>query len=562
MSPEPDRVIESLTQPGGEFELQRVVHHGIDVMTFAGTVTSLADLPNRFRAYGQAIALTYGQERISYAEFDAAVRRIANALQTELAVQPGQTVGIAMRNLPEWPIIFWASQLVGAVVVPINAWLTGPEILRVVDQADLAVLFVDTERLARVESLMPHPNRPQLVAVRDDASLDGVFRYDDLLNHPAKSPDFERPSWDSPATIMFTSGTTGVPKGVIGTHLNHASTLRSMELRARARSLASPSTGFGRVLLTFPLFHVAGLMTLSASMLAGKSVSLMRRWDLRAALDLIKTERITEFYGPPVVVRELLDAAQTSSESLVSLTFISSGGAATNRTQIDAIRDRFEGRVIPSTGYGLTETTGSVVISAGQDYFDHPEAIGRILPGVEARFTDPDGKPVGIGEVGQIELFGPMVSPGYTDSDATLQAFANGWFQTGDLGFLGADGFVRLTGRMKDVIVRGGENIFPAEVEQVLDSHPDVLESAVYGRPAEEMGEQVSLAVRARPGHVLNIDELLDYARQQLAAYKIPTSVRVWDEPLPRTATGKLMKGALAKPAPGSNEPAREATSN
>jgi acyl-CoA synthetase (AMP-forming)/AMP-acid ligase II len=544
-------VMAELTGPGGEFELVPVAHHGVTVHTFAGAPGSLTEAFGQIRTPGTRDAIIYTDERVSVAELIATTTRLAAALQVRYGVRPGDRICIAMRNYPEWVFWFWAAQLVGAVVVPLNAWSTGPELMAQVDHARPVLLAADRERIDRLAQVYGREiDGTVVVRVRAAAGELTSVPMADLVEHGLTFTPVSPPTGEDTATILYTSGTTGTAKGVIGTHLNHATSLRGVELRARARAIVSGTPDGAnvetRALLTFPFFHIAGMATLYGCVTAGKPMVLMYKWDPREAVRLIERERVNELYGPPVVTRDFLAAAAESTCDLSSLRLASSGGSASNPTQIERLRRDFGGRVVASNAYGLTETTGTVVTQAGPEVFENPGALGRAVPGIEIRIVDDEGRPVPTGADGEIQVFGAMVSPGYLDNPAaTALAFADGWFNTGDLGAVDADGRLRLRGRLKDIIIRGGENIACAEVERAIDGYPDVLESAVVGRPDPAMGEEVTAFVRPHEGVALDIDGLTSHLRGRLAAFKVPSQIIVTTEPLPRTATGKLQKRAL-----------------
>lgn len=546
-------VMAELTGPGGEFALTPTWHHGVRVATFAGAAPSLAEAFARIPP-GPGDALVYGGERTSVAGLVETTTRIAAALQDRFGVGPGDRVAIAMRNYPEWVPAFWAAQLLGAVVVPLNAWSTGPELKAHVDRARPTVIFVDAERLERLEAVGADA---AVVRVRAPAGALPSVPFAELATYPGAVRPAPPPSGEDVATILYTSGTTGEPKGVIGTHLNHANALRGIQLRGAARAAAAgPGTApEPRALVTFPFFHVAGLAMMCACVAASKPMVLMYKWDAGEALRLVEAERVTELYGPPVVVREFVAAAAGSDRDLSSLRLAGSGGSVTTVAQVERVRAGFGGRVHLSNGYGLTETTGTVITQAGPEMFDHPEALGRPVPGVGVRVVDPDGRPLPPGSVGEIQVSGAVVSPGYEgDPDATAAAFVDGWFRTGDTGTVDADGRVVLRGRLKDVVIRGGENVACSEVESAIDAHPGVVESAVLARPDPVMGEEVTAIVRGPDGVDLDVAALTAHLRTRLAGYKVPSEIIVVATPLPRTATGKLLKSALAhhvRGAPG-----------
>ncbi|WKN61379.1 class I adenylate-forming enzyme family protein [Rhodococcus opacus] len=520
-------------------------------------------------AYADDEAILYGDERYTYRQQYQLAYRLAYQLVHRFGVRPGDRVAFAMRNYPEFPLVFWATQLAGAIAVPLNAWLSSHELAVLVDDCEPAVIFADDERLQRLSS---HPHllakARGVVAVR--CQHPGTNAFSDLVADDSNSAEFlaHQPEPDDVATILYTSGTTGRPKGVLGTHRNHVSTILSVRLRAEALRESRDGTDTdgggapqGTTLITFPLFHIAGLTIMTSNTFAGRRVALMYKWDVEDAMRIIAAEQVSELTGPPLVVRQTIEAARTGNYDVSSLTTLGNGGAPAGHKQVRDIVEVFDGRVVPTTGYGLTETTSAVLLNTGAEFVDRPSGIGRLLPTVEIHICDGQGQPVDPGAVGELWVRGPQVAAGYYRLEsATEAAFGDGWFRTGDLVIQSADGFVELVGRLKDVIIRGGENVYCAEVESVLEDHPDVIEAAIVGRPHELLGEEVEAVVRLHSGRDIGGDQLIEFAAARLATFKVPRHVTISPEPLPRNAAGKLMKRELIsatalKPTPSNYQP-------
>jgi long-chain acyl-CoA synthetase len=541
-----------LTAPGGEFEL-RSVDRGDGrppVDLFVRGPASLTEAFDRLRSYGDREALLYEGERTTYAQLVEQAESLAGSLHA-MGVGPGDRVALAMRNFPEWPIAFWGVQLLGAVAVPLNAWSSDRELEEVLLRVGPAAVVADQERLDRLLAVdRAGVAAPHWISVRA-REAPGVVPLEELVSSGSRIPPEVgvRPSPDDHATIVFTSGTTSAPKAVIGTHLNHTAALLSMQLRGRAREVVSGERAGGgkTILVTFPLFHIAGVVAMTGAALAGSRMILMRKWDPELALGIIAQERVAEVYGPAAVAQELVRVAIDRGADLPSLRLIAGGGAMTPPAHVRRVDDHFARRVACSTGYGLTETTSSAITIAAQDFVENPTSIGRPLPGVRARVVGPDGQALPAGEVGELQVSGAIVSPGYLDDPGgTAATFRDGWFGSGDLAVVTDDGRFELRGRSKDVVIRGGENVSCAEVEGVLAEHPDVLEAAVVGRPDDRLGEEVSALVRKREGAHLTAESLTDFLRPRLAHFKVPTEIVVTDRPLARTATGKLHKPTVA----------------
>ncbi len=514
-------------------------------------------LPEAWRAterFGPRLALSFRDERWTYAQAHAAVQRLASHLVIRFGVRQGDRVAIAMRNYPEWILSFWAVQVLGAVVVPLNAWLTAPELTRVLGLARPRLVIVDGERLERLQDRGWCGSA--ILTVRA-----GTTEFTDIGELLGSEPDrpltiTAEPAAGDIATVMFTSGTTGAPKPVAHTHLNHVSTLLSMRLRAAAGVAQRGGTpdvrgcadgAWATVLLAFPLFHVAGLTLLTSNMYAGGHVAVMYKWDAEHALGIIERERVTELSGPPMVIQQLVNAAAGKRRDLSSLRSLGIGGSAASPAEVTRIWETFRGSVTPGTGYGLTETTSAVTALAGEDLLMRPGSVGQALPTVELRTVDAAGRPLPPGEPGEIEVRGPQVAvSGAAALEPALQPQGD-WFATGDIGRIDEDGYLYLVGRIKDVIIRAGENVIAAEVEAVIAEHPAVAEVAVVARRHQDLGEEVVAAVRLHERGAADAAALTAHAAASLAAFKIPAEIVIVGLPLPRSAAGKLDKPAVQR---------------
>lgn len=540
------RSMTELTAPGGSFPLVTRTVNGVDLQVFDRDPRTLRDAFLATRAHGDRTAVVFGDERYTFARQWDIVVALAHRLRSDFQVRPGDRVAIAMRNYPEWIFSFWATQLIGATVVPLNAWLTPPELAVLLADSEPKLVIADQDRIDRVRAAenVAALTRVPMIGVRTSAGSAGVTAYADLVQatEGAEPPDCAV-SPDDMATILYTSGTTGRPKGAIGTHLNHAASLLNKLIRAELGGAARGSTK----LVTYPFFHIAGINTMYSASYSGHLMVLMYKWDIEDALNLIERERVTEMSGAPFVIRTFIEAAVTSGRDLSSLNSIGLGGSAAPAQLISDVYRYFDGQVSPRTGYGLTETTSGVVAIGGKDYVQRPDSVGTPLPTVEVRVVD-DGSAVPDGELGEITFKGPQVVSGYWKSpEATVANFRDGWFHTGDIGRIGPDGFVYVVGRMKDIVIRGGENISCGEVEACLGNHPDVVEVAAFGVPHDALGEELGVVVCLTPASTAGAGELRAFVAQRLAAFKIPAHVHLSRRPLPRTATGKVVKQGLAE---------------
>ena len=512
-------LVDQLTGPGQRFELVRRGPDGTGALVYRHAPRNLRDV--LIGAAGSADGrdyIVYEGRRLSALDHDARCRQLAGYLHDELGVAPGDRVAIAMRNLPEFSIALWAITAIGAVAVPLNAWLSGPELASAMRHSGSSVLVADGERWLR---LRPHAAdlglRRALVtdadAVIDLATTDlasiaadvDVVPLSDVFAGPPVDtfPEVEIEP-DDPATIVYTSGRPAHPKAPCtrtGTTAARSCTI-SYTGRSRTtatRTVVAPTTSRDGTLLTYPLFHIAGLINMFLSMGERSKVVLMRRWDPVQAGTLIIDEHLTRALLVPTTLRTLLDESgeRLAAAPDLALSFVAAGGASVPAELIDRIGELFADRVIPGNGYGLTETTAGCIAGAGEEYLKNPGSIGRPLPGMEIRIVSLDGTEAPVGEAGEIVVRGPSVCDGYWHNDSeTARSFDHGWFHTGDLGRVDENGLYYVVDRIKEVIIRGGENIFCPEVEATLEAHPDVLEAAVFGLPDEKYGEIVAAVVR------------------------------------------------------------------
>ncbi len=538
------------------FQLDERVIRGIPWRVYRNAVPSLRAVFEATVLFGDRDFLVYESERWSYAEHGRIVTGLARRWHDE-GVRKGDRIGIAMRNYPEWAMTFWATQVLGAIAVPLNAWWTGPELAYAIEDSGARHLVADGERIAALADELPGLGFQEVIAVRARQPLPpGVLAWEAVLS--GLDPDAVLPEVDiepeDDATIMYTSGTTGKPKGAIATHRNHATNLRNTELGgAVAMKMAgiTPSNGppasngpQASSLQTFPFFHIGGLSGLYINTAMGTKVSLMYKWDTAEAVELMQKEEVNSGAMVPTLLRRLLDYAEERHIEFPSLGAMASGGAPVPPDLIQRIGRDFDRRVSPGNGYGLTETTSAVVVNSGEEYFRHPDSVGRVVPVEDLRIVDPEsGEDSPTGGVGELWFRGPNVVRGYWNKPAeTAEAFTDGWFHTGDLGYVDGDGFVYVVDRLKDVIIRSGENVYCAEVEAILFEHPAVADVAVIGLPHESWGEEVVAIVERQPGAQVEAGDLQEHVASRVARFKVPTRVVFTVEPLPRTATGKVLK--------------------
>ncbi|MEU5219559.1 class I adenylate-forming enzyme family protein [Streptomyces sp. NPDC020807] len=534
-----ERAVERLTADGGPF----AVAGGVYV---SGPQT-LREFVEVVWGYGDRVFLVAEDATYTYREFFDAACGLARQLVQEYGLRPGDRAVVAMRNLPEWHVAFWAVQLAGLVAVPLNAWWTEDEFAYALDDCSPAVLLVDGERVGRVRAWAVAHRVPGIVFQGHEEEKEGEgFRayVPDLDPYLGPPPVDVLPDHDS--TIIYTSGTTGRPKGAVATHRAQVGAAMNPVYFAASAALARgdvPGTGPTPVsLTTFPFFHVAAFTSFYAVMAAGGTLVMMRKWDAGRALELIREHSVTHYAGVPTTALQLLAAARESGDALESLVLLSTGGAAAPPGIVDAITSAYGERVEPRNGYGLTETCGGVLSNVGAEYRAHPRSAGRPSPVTEVRVDRPDAD-----GVGELWLRGQSLIRGYWgNEEATRAAFSDdGWFRTGDLARVDGEGRVTVVDRLTDMVVRGGENVYCVEVETALHEHPDVLDAAVLGVPHPLLGEEVVAVVRVRDRAGADVEALRAHVGARLAAFKVPSQVVVREDELPRNATGKILKREL-----------------
>ncbi len=545
-----EEAVASLTGPGGSFAIVEAEVRGQPVRVFERTPPSLRALFAAARARGDDTFLVYEDERWSFAEVMERVDALAAGLVQHCGVRPGDRVAIAMRNFPEWVVSFAAITSIGAISVSLNAWWTSEELDYALHDSGSRVVIADAERLERIAPLLGDLDL-QGVAVRSPGPLpEGVRSWDETLVPGAALPEVDvQPDMD--ATILYTSGTTGHPKGAVSTHRAVLSAL----LAFACRSALNTALGAGApkdhphptsFILVVPLFHVTGCVPVMLSCFAvGYKLVMMRKWEPARALELIERERVTQFVGVPTQSWDLLECPDFAERDTSSLVNVGGGGAPAPPELVRRV-DRSFRTARPGIGYGMTETNAYGPGNSGDDYLRKPTSCGRVVPVVQMRVTDDAGRTLGPGEVGELWFRGPNLIRGYWNKpEATAETLVDGWLRSGDIGFIDEEGFVFVQDRAKDMVLRGGENVYCAEVEAAIYEHPDIHEAAVFGVPHDRLGEEVAAAVVPKAGRSLDPEQLRGFLAEHLAPFKIPSRVSVHAEPLPRNPAGKILKRQL-----------------
>lgn len=544
-----------LCVPGSRFEIGTAVVNGRTLRIWSSLPANIAELAKEVRAkYGEREFLVLNEERVTYDGWFRAVATLADHL-VAAGVRPGDRVAIAMRNLPEWPVAFFAAAVCGAIVVPLNAWWTGDELRYAMEQSGSSMFMCDDERLTRLTTGEPaFADRLRVIVAR--SSRPGITSLEAIIGSPSNYtalPDLPLPDVamnpDDHLTIFYTSGTTGRPKGALGTHRNMLSGLRAGDFIAQRAALRRGQPPFelqpSVTLMTIPLFHVTGCAALLMSSFAcGGKVVLMHKWEPVEAMRLIERERVTSAGGVPTIAWQLLDHPLRDQFDLSSLELVPYGGASAAPDLPGLIESELGASA--SNGWGMTETSGTVTGHSAEDYIRRPDSCGPPLPVADLRITDEAGRDVPIGAIGELRAQGPQIVMGYWQNpEATEATFGDGWLHTGDLARLDEEGFCTIVGRSKDVIIRGGENIYTVEVENALFSHPAVTDAAVVALPHDRLGEEPGAMVLIAEGHSVCENDLKLWLRERLAAFKIPVLIRFHDMPLPRNANGKVMKNEV-----------------
>jgi long-chain acyl-CoA synthetase len=552
-----DQAWTELTQAGAPFEIEEVEVRGAVIKTFRHAPPDVRALWLSTAQFADRDYLVYGDERLTYAQSHAQVAAIAAWLARQ-GLKPGDRVAIAMRNYPEWMLIYWACAVAGFTAVGMNAWWTAAEMAYGLADATPKVLFADAERLARIQEQPQMLGDIRLVAVRAEAPA-GAATWAEVIAEPADLPQLAIDP-DSDLCIFYTSGTTGFPKGAQLTHRSCINNLMNMMFSGQVHGLAvQRATGVEPpatppipvTLVTTPLFHVtANNCGAYATTAAGGKMVLMYRWDAGEALRLVERERCTSVSGVPVMARELITHPDFASHDTSSLLSVGGGGAQLQPDLVGKI-DQAVSTARPNTGYGMTETSGIITSISGDFFVDKPASCGRAMPTFDVRVTGDAGETLPPGQPGELWVKGASVIKGYINRpDATADSITDGWLHTGDVAYLDEDGFIFLVDRKKDMVLRGGENIYCAEVEAALHQHPDVAECSVFGVPDDRLGEEVGVAVMPRPGASLTAADLRDHCLPLIARHKVPRYIWLRDTPLPRNASGKFLKRELRESLP------------
>ncbi|MBY8856606.1 acyl--CoA ligase [Nocardia sp. CA2R105] len=542
---DPNLAIAALMGPGGPFELveETVLGARMPVMRHRGR--AVGELLTESLRWGERDYLVTADRRISFTEHAAAVAALAVALRDDFGVGKGDRVAIYAANTPEWVIAFWATQMLGAVTVCMNGWWVSREVAFGIEHSRPTVVIADAKRAA---VLAAADTGVRVLTMAED--LPAIFARNAGVPLPHTEVDE-----DDPAAIVYTSGTSGRPKGALHSQRNILAVadyhrFNDAALAAFTGQPYDPDAPSSlRYLLTSPLFHIASLHNLVVPRLVTGSAVVMHQgaFDVAAVLRLVERERVTSWGAVPSMAARLVEYGEFDAYDLSSLTAFALASAPSSIAFKERLRERVPfARAALVDSYGLTECSTAVAVATPAELEQFPGTLGRPIIGVNLEIRDPEGNPAPEGVEGEVCVRSPYVMLGYwADQAATDAAITpERWLRTGDFGIV-ENGLLRLVGRRSDLILRGGENVYPTEIEQCLDEHPDVLECVVIGTPHEDLGEEVSAVVVVQPGSVVTSEDLRGYAAERLSYFKVPSRWRFTGEPLPRNATGKLIRRGI-----------------
>jgi len=556
----------AITAPGQPAEMEEAVIRGVKLRVWKNIPATLRDVVTAGRAHGEKIFLVHDDERISFEAFHRAVANFALTLQNAGVVK-GDRVAIVMRNLPEWPVAFYAGIALGAILTPLNAWWTGPELEYGLTDSGTKILVVDIERYERMkEHLHNCPDLEKVYVSRSSEELAHplVQSLETVLGEPnnwINLPDIQLPDGpleaDDDATIFYTSGTTGKPKGALATHRNVNSNIgagmaagqRPFLRRGEPVPTPDPDAPQKASILSVPFFHATGCMAiLNPTLATGAKIVMMRRWDAEEGMRLIEREKVTSAGGVPTIAWQLIEHPARHKYDLSSLESVAYGGAPSAPELVRKIKETWP-KSSAGNGWGMTETSATATSNSAEDYEHRPDSCGPAVPVTDLKIMTVEGdRELATGEVGELWCKGPQVVKGYWNKpEATAQTFVDGWVKTGDLARLDEEGFCYIIDRAKDMLIRGGENIYCIEVENVLYDHHSIMDAALVGIPHKTLGEEPAAVVTLKPGAEASEQELRAFVAERLAAFKVPVKVVFWPETLPRNANGKILKNELKK---------------
>ena len=553
-----------LAGEGSPLALQDAAINGVSLKIYKDAPPTLRHILEASEGFGPRELLVYEDERASFESHMRAVEHFAGALKEVYGITRGDRVAVIMRNYPQWSVAFWAAVSIGAIATPMNSWWSGEELEFGLKDSGARLAVVDGQIFERIHEHWERiPGLENIVIARESEEERGdprVRAMEDFIGEPKDWYGLDRIGLppvalepEDDATIMYTSGTTGRPKGALATHravvsnvFNSLTCQARMFLR-RGEQPPEPDPNEQRsTLLAIPFFHATGAFAiLVPALMQGNKIVSMYKWDADKALPIIQNEKITAVGGVPAIAWQILEHPEREKYDLSSIQGISYGGAPSAPELVSSIKRNFP-EAVAGNGWGMTETCATATLNIGEDYVNRPDSAGAPPGAVELKIVDPEGNTLGANEVGELWCKGPMNCKLYWNRpDATAETFREGWVVTGDLARIDEDGFLFIVDRAKDMLIRGGENVYCIEVESALYDHEAVMDAAVVGIPHKVLGEEVGAVVQLKPGAAATEDELRHHVASHLASFKVPVEIQFLSEPLPRNANGKILKNEL-----------------
>ena len=541
----------------GMFELQKKTIRGNEYNVFVNVPQNLYEYFQFALIHGEWEFLAYEDESYKYQEVLNNAAGLAHVLVNKYGLKKGDAVAFSMRNYPEWIYSYIAVTSLGCVAVPLNSWWQGEELDYGITHSEAKVFIGDDERLQRLEGLVE--NTPRISVRCQSNTFTNTVAFEELVKPKESFPQVEIDPEDD-ASIMYTSGSTGYPKGVVTTHRSIINTPVAWAFLATMASQLESDGGETFVqaespctLAAVPLFHVTGSHSnFLLSLVSATRIVLMYKWDPLKAIQLIEKYRVTSFSGVPTMTQDIITASEANPDTDVSsLVSLGGGGAARPPEQIKS-QEKNHPTKIAGVGYGLTETNAAGTNASGKLLYDKPDTAGFPTPLIhELKIIDEEGKEVSTGETGEVCIKSASNFRCYLkNEEATTDALdSKGWFRSGDVGCLDEDGFLYIKDRIKDIVIRGGENIACLEIEAILSEHPAVLEASVFGVPDERLGENLATRIALKPGKTATETEISSFLEEKIAKFKIPSYVWFQQEELPRIASGKTAKKQMREEA-------------
>jgi long-chain acyl-CoA synthetase len=547
-----DPYIDEIIGPGKLYETETVLVSGVAHEVFRGAPRTLADIYQVAGALGDRTMIVNADQVFSYGEIFSRAAHLSKRLKQEFGTRRGTIVAIAMANSVEWVVALIAITAAGGTAALVNSRGSAEEIVHAISSVGCDLAILDDERTAMIEGANSDGGWAKLVLSPDKPQT---------RSKPPRKLHCEPVQPIDGAVILYTSGTTGRPKGALLSHgaLAHAVTLSKVmgtlqdliyERESGNRVPADRSSMAGPAMVLTPMFHLTGMLPVVRGMSLGATIHIMGKWNVDTAFDMIETSGLSRIAFVPTMLFDMVQSPRATPENLAALRHLAYGGGPLNMELVEEIRRRMPASVITNT-YGQTENTGWACSLSGKAYLDNPQSCGWACPTVDVEVRREDGSRTDIDEPGELWVRSAAVMSGYVgDPEATRETLdAQGWCATGDIGKQDARGLFTILDRKKDMVISGGENIYCAEVERVLFDHPLVREAIAYGMPDTRLGERVIATVVTQADDPADEEGLLAWCRERLAIYKVPRAIEIRQEPLPRTATGKIDRGTFVAQA-------------